>query len=152
MSTKKRYFYSSDDKNIHNECLPRTFRMLIVGPSGCGKTALLMKLLLKDGLLNYDKLYICARSLYQPEYRILQCGLEKKLKKKWIRMLMNGDQIFKNTVTLEEVDEDDSISIEDIAELLSEDPNNTTDVEFEAVTKQENVPDPTELDRKEGIS
>jgi len=42
------------------------FRMLIVGSSGSGKTTILMKLLLEKGLINYDKLYIFARSLYQP--------------------------------------------------------------------------------------
>ena len=48
--------------------------MLIVGSSGCGKTYVLMKLLLDDDLLNYDKLHMFAKCLYPPEYQILQEG------------------------------------------------------------------------------
>jgi len=60
-------FYKLDSANHHATCLPNNFRMLIVGSSGSGKTTLLMKLLLQKGLVNYDKLYIFAKSLYQPE-------------------------------------------------------------------------------------
>jgi len=43
---------------------PSNCRMLIVGMSGVGKTALLMKMLLDPDLLNYEKLYVFAKSLY----------------------------------------------------------------------------------------
>jgi len=56
------YFYKTTVKRVHNECFPSNFRLLIVGLSGAGKTALLMKLLLDPDLLNYEKLYVFAKS------------------------------------------------------------------------------------------
>jgi len=68
--------------------------MLIVGSSGSGKTTLLMKLVLHKGLVNYDKLYKFAKSLYQPEYRVIKAGFENKLSKSNILKLLNaGDEI-----------------------------------------------------------
>ena len=62
------------EKKVHNELFPANFRMLTVGSSGSGKTYLLMRLLLDDRLLNYDKLHVFARFLYQPGYRMVQEG------------------------------------------------------------------------------
>jgi len=50
--------------------------MLSVAMSGAGKTALLMKMLLNSDLLNFEKLYVFAKSLYQPEYQVLRAGLK----------------------------------------------------------------------------
>jgi len=59
-----------------------------------GKTTLLMKLLLETNLVNYDKLYIFAKSLYQPEYRTLLAGFENTLSNNNILKLLNsGDEI-----------------------------------------------------------
>jgi type IV secretory pathway VirB4 component len=41
---------------FNNKILPNNFRMLIVGSSGCGKNVLLMKMLLKDGFIDYNNL------------------------------------------------------------------------------------------------
>jgi len=73
------YYYNSCSSNPHNPCLPNNFSLLTVGASGTGKTSLLMRLLLENNLLNYDKLYIFAKSLYQSEYRVIQAGFENKL-------------------------------------------------------------------------
>ena len=93
------YFYRSSENKVHNDCFPLNFRMLLVGASGAGKTALLMRLLLEPGLLNYDKLYIFAKSLYQPEYQVLKAGLENNLPKTDIIKLMNSDTILKKNNT-----------------------------------------------------
>jgi len=88
------YYYKDNTLNPHNACLPSNFRMLIVGASGSGKTTLLMKLLLQKHLINYDKLYIFAKSLYQNEYRVLLAGIENKLSKSNMLKLLNaGDEI-----------------------------------------------------------
>ena len=50
------YFHNDSKEKVHHECLPESFRMLIVGQSEAGKTAMLMRLLLTSSLLNYDKL------------------------------------------------------------------------------------------------
>jgi len=75
------YFYKTTVKRVHNECFPSNFRILIVGMSGAGKTALLLKMLLDLDLLNYGKLYVFAKSLYQPEYQVLRAGLENGIPK-----------------------------------------------------------------------
>jgi len=88
------YYYKSSASNPHNPCLPHNFMILIVGSFGAGKTSLLMRLLLGKKLINYNKLYIFAKSLYQPEYRVIQAGFENKLSKSNILKLLNaGDEI-----------------------------------------------------------
>ena len=53
----------------HNHWLPSpSMRLIIVGESGCGKTNLLLKLLLLDDWLEYDKIILCGKSQHQPEY------------------------------------------------------------------------------------
>ena len=47
--------------------LPKSIRGLIVGKSGCGKTNLLLNLLLKPELLDYNKLFVYGKSLFQPK-------------------------------------------------------------------------------------
>jgi len=78
--------------------------MLIVGQSGAGKTAMLMRFLLTSALLNYDKLYVFARSLHQAEYQCLMDGFENKLHKLDIQdMLGVGDLIRKKKSSIKEV-------------------------------------------------
>jgi len=88
------YYYKDSVTNVHNSCIPSNFRLLIVGASGSGKTTLLMKLLLQKHSINYDKLYVFAKSLYQPEDRVIQAGFENKLSKNNMLKLLNaGDEI-----------------------------------------------------------
>jgi len=94
------YFYKTTVKRVHNDCFPSNFRMLIVGMIGAGKTALLMKLLLDLDLLNYEKLHVFAKSLYQPEYQVFRAELENGLPKTDIIKMMNSDTILKK-ITLE---------------------------------------------------
>ena len=62
----------------YNHWLPSpSMRSIIVGESGCGKTMLLLKLLLLDDWLDYDKIILCGKSLHQPEYQLLISSIEK---------------------------------------------------------------------------
>ena len=98
-------YYKTDIKKVHSDCFPHNLRALIIGQSGAGKTALLMRLLLEDDLLNYDKLYIYAKSLYQPEYRVLKAGLKQGFQKSQIKSLMKIDKYLKNNdYSLEDLD------------------------------------------------
>ena len=81
LSDSSLYVGDEEQKQVHSKEFPKNFRMLIVGESGCGKTCLLMRLLLQPGLLNYDKLYVFAKSLYQTQYQVLKAGLENRLPK-----------------------------------------------------------------------
>jgi len=76
------------NKNNH-PLLLKSLRGLIVGKSGCGKTTLLLNLL-QPGWLDYSKLSVFGKSLFQPEYKILRKGSEEQLPKE---MIMN---IFEN--------------------------------------------------------
>ena len=76
-------------KRFNNPLLPRSIRGIIVGKSGCGKTTLLLNLLLRPGWLDYDNLCVFGKSLFQPEYRILEKAFEEKLPKEYILRLFN---------------------------------------------------------------
>ena len=92
------FFFTDSKENIHHESLPYSIRMLIVGESGSGKTTLLMRLLLEDGLLNYENLYVFS-SLHQPEYQCLIHGLNNGLSKATIASMLNsGKEIGKNSI------------------------------------------------------
>jgi len=69
------------NENVTNErnhpLLPKSLRGLIVGKSGCGKATLLLNLLLQPGGLDYWKLSVYGKSLFQPEYKILRKGFEE---------------------------------------------------------------------------
>ena len=133
------YYYNDKKLNVHHPCLPYSFRMLIVGSSGCGKTTLLMKLLLQDNLLNYDKLYVFARSLHQPEYECLIEGFRNRLPKTAILGLLN---------TGEDIEKKNS-SIKEIAKImggLCEEKGTQSEITAEFYNTPEKIPDPSDLE------
>ena len=139
MSNQKFYF-SQSKENVHHEMFPHSFRMLIVGPSGCGKTSLLMKMLLQDNLLNYDKLYVFARSLYQPEYQVLRHGLEHGLRKQDMIELLDSESIMtKNDRTIEQL-------CSGMAEYNNENDIPPSDITCEFSNDGNDIPDPSSLD------
>ena len=137
----QKYIGDNNRKKIHSDVFPDTFRMLIVGPSSCGKTILLMKLLLEDGLLNYDKLFIFARSLYQHQYQCLRIGLENNLPKSDIIELINSTKLTKKH----------DASLDDIAKSISEinleDEKEPSEIECEFHETSDDIPDPCDVDR-----
>ena len=89
-----RYFCNSKKLRNNSPMLPHSIRALIVGRSGCGKTSLLMRLLLEEKILDYNKLFIFGKSLHQTEYQILKSGFENKLDKHHIvNLFKNNDEI-----------------------------------------------------------
>jgi hypothetical protein len=135
------YFYKTTVKRVHNECFPSNFRMLIVGMSSAGKTALLMRMLLEPGLLNYEKLYVFAKSLYQPEYQVLRAGLQNGLPKTDIIKLMNSDTILKKNNT--GIDE----AAMALAECNQENEIEGTNIDSEFHDSSDEIPDPKDLDK-----
>ena len=65
----------------HSPLMPSDIRMIICGKSGFGKTTLLMRLQLEKGMIDYNNLHVCGRSLHQPEYQILKHGFENNFSK-----------------------------------------------------------------------
>ena len=132
------FFYNDNKEKLHHESLPENFRMLIVGQSGAGKTAMLMQLLLTPDLLNYDKLYVFARSLYQPEYQCLMEGFKNKLHKSDIqKMLSVGDLIRKKKSSIEEL----------ALGLRLDNGVDRSAVEAEFCNSPDEIPDPADLDK-----
>lgn len=136
--TELKFFYNDAKKKVHHPSLPYNFRMLIVGESGCGKTTLLMQLLLQENLLNYNKLYVFARSLHQPEYQCLIEGFKNRLSKSDIIYLLNvGADI-----------ESKKVSIKQVAEGLSLSSEKLSDITAEFYNSSDDIPDPSDLDTK----
>ena len=137
------YYYSNGERRVHSVVFPPTFRALIIGESGLGKTVLLMNMLLCDNLLNYDKLYVFARSLYQPEYQVLEVGLKYNLTKKNIAKLMGSEEFAKQN----------NLTIEGTAQLLRQYQDTVENeiplvIDYEFSTDANNIPDPSELDKE----
>ena len=84
MEVKDLSWSEKTTKRLNNPLLPNSIRGLIVGKSGCGKTTLLLNLLLRPGWLDYNNLQVFERSLFQPEYKILEKAFEEKLPKEAI--------------------------------------------------------------------
>jgi len=92
------------NKNNH-PLLPKSLRGLIVGKSGCGKTTLLLNLLLQPGWLDYSKLSVFGKSLFQPEYKILKKGFEEQLPKEMIMNILEKkrDEILREHISSNEL-------------------------------------------------
>jgi len=135
MNVKDLSWNESASKRFNNPLLPGSIRGLIVGKSGCGKTTLLLNLLLRPGWLDYDKLSVFGKSLFQPEYRILKKALEEKLPKEAvIRLFDNQEEIQKLNVS-------PSALIEEMAKNL----NRKSDIDCEFYETSHDVPDPRNL-------
>ena len=121
----------------HNHpLLPKSIRGLIIGKSGCGKTTLLMNLLLNPGWLDYDRLFVFGKSLFQTEYIILKKAMEEKLSKENITSIFEHSEMIR----------DSGIPISRLIEEISKTKNNKTDIECYFYDQAEDVPDPRDLD------
>jgi len=86
------------NKNNH-PLLPKSLWGLTVGKSGCGKTTLLLNLLLQPGWLDYSKLSVFGKSLFQPGYKSLKKGFKEQLPKEMImRVFENRDEILREQI------------------------------------------------------
>jgi len=125
----------SINKRHNSRLLPYSIRGLIVGKSGCGKTTLLLNLLLRPGWLDYGKLYVFGKSLFQPEYRILKKALEENLPKEAITWL------FDNREEIQKLPWSPSSLIEEMAKNERE----KSDIDCEFYETSHDVPDPRDL-------
>ena len=81
-------------KHCNHPLLSKGIRGLITGKSGCGKTTLLINLLPRPGWLDYNNINIFGKSLFHPEYHILNKAFEEKLPKDVIiRLFENQSEI-----------------------------------------------------------
>jgi len=123
------------NKNNHL-LLPKSLRGLIVGKLGCGKTTLLLNLL-QPGWLDYSKLSVFGKSLFQPEYKILRKGFEELLPK---RVILN---LFENQNEIQQEQISPSVLIEELAKDQS--PHAKEPIECSFYEWPDDVPDPKKL-------
>lgn len=124
-------------KRFDSPLLLRSIRGLIIGKSGCGKTNLILNLLLEPRWLDYNKLHVFGKALYQPEYRIIKKAFEEKLHKEQMDMLIdNYDKVIR-------LDVSPLIIIKEMAKDL----NRPEDIECKFFENSDDVLDLGDLDR-----
>ena len=111
----------------------RSIRGLIIGKSDCGKTTLLNNLLLREGWLDYDRLYVFGKSLHQPIYQLLQQALGRGFSKEDIRKLLSIKDACPHSL------------IDVVVEVLKPPPR-PAGIEAFFFERGNDVPDPRELD------
>jgi len=127
------------NKKNHN-LLPKSLRGLIVGKSGCGTTTLLLNLLLKPGWLDYSKLSVFGKSLFQSEYKILRKGFEEQLPKETImRVFENRNEIQREQIS-------PSVLIDALAKNQLQ--HSKEPIECNFYESADDVPDPTGLSQE----
>ena len=97
----KNLSWDSTTARSNHKLLPKNVRGLIVGKSDCGKTTLLLNLLLNPGWLDYDKLFVFSKSLFQPEYAVLRKAMECKLPKEAILWLFNNQRAIQESAGID---------------------------------------------------
>jgi len=134
----KNFLWNEHMPNQNNHpLLPKSLRGLIVGKSGCGKTTLLLNLLLQPSWLDYSKLSMFGKSLFQPEYKILRKGFEEQLPKEMImKVFENRDEILREQISPNELIHESAKNRKN----LSKEP-----IECNFYESPDNVPDPKEI-------
>ena len=126
--------YNEPTLSRHNhDLLPqRSIRGLIIGKSDCGKTTLMNNFLLREGWLDFDRLYVFGKSLHQPIYQLLQKAFEKGFSKEDIRELLS-------------IQENYPYSLVDVVDSLKP-PSHPSGIDTFFFEQGNDVPDPRELD------
>ena len=57
--------------------LPENMRARVCGPASCGKTNLVLNLVCNEGWLDYDRLYVYSKTLFQSKYELLKRAFEE---------------------------------------------------------------------------
>jgi len=131
----KNLSWDSTTARSNHKLLPKNVRGLIVGKSDCGKTTLLLNLLLNPGWLDYDKLFVFSKSLFQPEYAVLRKAMECKLPKEAILWLFNNQRAIQES----------GLTIVEFIECVAKEMKKKSDIECYFFDNSSEVPDPREL-------
>ena len=133
------------NKNNH-PLLPKSLRSLIVGKSGCGKTVLLLNLLLQPGWMDYSKLPVFGKSLFQPEYKILRKVFEERLPKEMIMNIFeNHDEILREQISPNKLIHELAKNGKTRRGLRSVSVDSNELIECNSYESADDVPDPKEI-------
>lgn len=81
-------------KPNNNPLFPTNLRGLCIGKSNSGKSTLIFNLLLQPEWLDYNHLYVFAKTLHQTEYQIIRKGFEIGLSKQQIANIFQNQDAF----------------------------------------------------------
>ena len=121
-------------KPNNSPLFPSNLRALIIGKSNSGKSVLIFNLLLRPDWVDYNHLFVFAKTLHQTEYRILQKGFEIGLSKQQIANIFRNQDAFQKLGNLDPVQVIDQYTGE-----------RKGDIKAEFYTDCKMVPDPSEL-------
>ena len=138
---EEKYYWIPKKTKTHSNIFPESFRCLIIGQSGSGKTALLMRMLLQESILDYNKLFVFGRSLHQPEYQILKAGFEHQLPKYEITEILKHDSM------INELDDKPEHVAAGLAQKLDDDEKG--DISCEFYEDPGDIPDPKDFDKQD---
>ena len=132
----KNLSWNSTTARSNHKLLPKNVRGLIIGKSGCGKTTLLLNLLLNPGWLDYNKLFVFSKSLFQPEYQVLRKAMEHKLPKEAILWLFDNQR---------DIQSKSGLTVNEFIECMAQEKRDTSNIDCYFFENSEDVPDPKEL-------
>ncbi len=128
----------SNNLRCNHPLLPKSIRAVIVGKSGCGKTTLLLNLLLNPRYLDYNKLFVFGKSLFQSEYQIIKKSFEEGLPKYCILNIFRMN---------EEIVKNDECDVDDVIHGMAKELPIKSDIKVEYFEEAEDVPDPGDLSK-----
>ena len=131
----KNLSWDSTTTRSNHKLLPKNVRGLIIGKSACGKTTLLLNLLLNPGWLDYNKLFVFSKSLFQPEYQVLRKAMEHNLPKEAILWLFNNQRAIRES----------GLSSDEFIECMAEELCSGSNIDCYFFEHSDDVPDPKEL-------
>ena len=129
----KNLSWDSTNSRSNHKLLPTNVSGLIVGKSGCGKTTLLLNLLLNPGWLDYYKLFVFSKSLFQPE--VLRKAMEHKLPKEAILWLFDNQR---------DVQSRSGLTVDEFLECMAQEMRDKSNI-GNVFENSEDVPDPKQL-------
>ena len=135
------YYWKSKNARNHSPMVPKSIRALIVGRSGCGKTSILMRMLLEDNLLDYNKLFIFGKSLHQTEYQILKSGFDSRLNK------LHIVNLFKCNKQLNKLNIDPAVLAEAAGHLINDTEKGNISIQFYENSYE--IPDPKDFNKND---